>query len=455
MQETRMIKSRNNIPQIQKIAAGAIEIADADKVWVESVIIDGKPMFLAAFRHDGITRISILYTVQDKNGMTYNPCSPHEYPYPPYEFSREEISDFRKYELEVLIDSIKEQVDAFMDMPEDQKTLLATTIMYSYHQDKGQTTPYLAVIGGPGSGKTRLQELVTWLAYRTMHGSSIPPADIFTYLGKHGEGLGTICIDECQTIIKDNDLMRILKAGYRKGSTVPRIDLNNGRKQEFFNTYGLKVLAGESLPNDEALIERCIQIDLVEGTPARDEITDGDIQTFKELRNKLLLYRMQTKFEALADIETDLKGRTKELWKPLIQTTHGTKYEATLKGLASLEQSKRIETRRNSLEGQIAQIVCGLYNSSKGKPIPFDRIWQELITLGSEECNDTAYTDAYGKVTKQKVGRILQNVLHGQPSVDYIDGEKKRVYYFERTMLEKVAKRYSLNLETMEMIETI
>jgi hypothetical protein len=245
-----------------------------------------------------------------------------------------------------------------------------------------------------------------------------------------------------------------LKEGYRKGSIVPRIDLNNGRKQEFFHTYGLKFLAGEHMPEDKALQERCISIEMTLGNPTRDDITDADKVRFMQVRKRLLLLKMCTRFEDLPYVDTELKNRTKELWKPLIQVASGTDYEQTLKIMASLAQQKKVENRRNSLEGEIVQIVIRLHNNNGGKPLPFLDIWEELLPLGEEMDNETVYIEAYGKISKNRVGRILQNVLHGNPSLDMVNGHKKRIYRFDKVQLQKIAERYGLK-ETMEMLETI
>ena len=105
-------------------------------------------------------------------------------------------------------------------------------------------THYLFFVADNDAGKSNNLSVFNILGYRNLMSTSITHANIYNFLGSKEEGVGTVCIDEADTIDQYPELMTILKAGYTKGFPVVRmIDTAQGRKQLKLNTYCFKALA--------------------------------------------------------------------------------------------------------------------------------------------------------------------------------------------------------------------
>ena len=130
-------------------------------------------------------------------------------------------------------------------------------------------------------------------------------------------------MDEAEKIDQDKDMMSILKNGYEFGKKVQRV--NQHGKQEHFHTFGLKILSAERTPNPsqaKGVLDRTFIISNYKGKPELDikEIrkpkTKEQKKIFAEiefLRKALFVYRLVHFSDEIADIETGLEGRDKEL----------------------------------------------------------------------------------------------------------------------------------------------
>ena len=202
-----------------------------------------------------------------------------------------------------------------------------------------------------------------------MLGVTIPSADVYGYLDD-SDAPGTILEDEAQGMQKDSDKAKIYKAGYKKGAVVPRtVMMQNKRFIKYFRVFGFKACAAEEIPRVKGLLERFIFIPMTEGIPNKDwaDLNETDEQRLRELRNMLLKWRMASMNWKIPDIDLPVKGRLKELWKPVIQIISGLTVEKDLRTHLELLQKERLNERANTLEGHIVKVVCELYVS--GEPI--------------------------------------------------------------------------------------
>ena len=174
---------------------------------------------------------------------------------------------------------------------------------------------------------------------------------------------------ECK---KTQDKAKIYKAGYKKGAVVPRtVMMQNKRFIKYFRVFGFKACAAEEIPRVKGLLERFIFIPMTEGIPNKDwaDLNETDEQRLRELRNMLLKWRMASIDWKIPDIELPVKGRLKELWKPVIQIISGLTVEKDLRTHLEVLQKERLNERANTLEGHIVKVVCELYVS--GEPLAF------------------------------------------------------------------------------------
>jgi len=386
------------------------------------------------------------------NFRGFKAVSPKSYPYPPYVFDSR--VSYKTPKTKELFEKILAEVRKFIDLEDEYRILLSASIMLSYVQERFQAIPYIYLLGDNESGKTHALLLISYLAYRPLYGVSIPSADVFSYLESDGF-TPTIIEDEIQGIERDGDKSKIWKSGYKKGAKVPRIRIkvSGERVIEYFNTFSLKFAAGEKLIKVKGLTERFIVIQMIEGQPQKDYYDEEDFHRFSELRNQLLLWRINKltdpKFGKL-DLPW-LRGRMRELYLPLLAILKETDYYQLFEDFVKRMINERIESKRNSLEGFLTRIVAMILKERirEGKTdlkILFSDIWARIKQvldveepLSRPNCLET---DIYGSLTKQKIGRRLREVLGSKPRKER-DGEAVKVYHvFDPLKLYKAIKKY-------------
>ena len=413
----------------------------AEQGYFEAIYHKQKPAFLTINKNQ-----FRIYPQVTAEGEIFEPKEfPSEFPYEAYGYFEGEVLS-----LEKLFWKIRDEFNLFLDVESIWKDYLAACVLLSYQQEKLRTVPYPYFVGDNESGKTVALNLLNWLCYRPMLGVTIPSADVYGYLDD-SDAPGTILEDEAQGLQKDSDKAKIYKAGYKKGAVVPRtIMMQNKRFIKYFRVFGFKACAAEELPRVKGLLERFIFIPMTEGIPNKDwaDLNETDEQRLRELRNILLKWRLANMEWKIPDIELPVKGRLKELWKPVIQIISGLTVEKELRTQLELLQKERLNERINTLEGHIVKVICELI--TPGEPISFADLWTNLVTdLGAkfdDKKPNKVDTPEFGEVTKQKIGYRLREVLGGKKIKARGQDGTERVYAFDFEKLKRIAKKYGCNL---------
>ncbi|MGD6933516.1 MAG: hypothetical protein ACQCN5_04845, partial [Candidatus Bathyarchaeia archaeon] len=198
------------------------------------------------------------------------------------------------------------------------------------------------------------------------------------------------------------------------------------------------------------LLERFIFIPMTEGYPTKDwaDLNKDDEQRLRELRNILLKWRLSTIEAELPEIELPVKGRLKELWKPIIQVTAGLTIEKDLRAQLEQLQKDRLSEKINTLEGHLVKVVCELY--SPQTPLSNADIWDALVKDLEGKIDDKKPnkmdTPEFGEVTKQKIGYRLREVLGGKKTKARLQDGPAWVYSFDQEKLKRIAKKYGCQL---------
>jgi hypothetical protein len=230
---------------------------------------------------------------------------------------------------------------------------------------------------------------------------------------------------------------------------------------KYYRTFCFKACASEQIPQVKGFNERFLFIPMVEGFPQKEwaDITKDDLARLHDLRNMLLKWRMLSRGSDLPEIELSMKGRLKELWKPILQVTHGLTVYGKLFKFVDAQRTERLSTKQNTLEGHIVKTVIDLYNEAKGKVdyLPFQTVWAELcVDLGGkidDRKPNVMDTGEFFSVTKNKLGYRLREVLSGKTEVHREkDSEgnwvSSKVYIFDSEKLRRIAKKYGYELVT-------
>ena len=127
-------------------------------------------------------------------------------------------------------------------------------------------------MGDNDSGKSSLGITFEAAGYRPVYMTDPSAANIFRCIGSIEPGQCTIILDEADKIDKSPEMMAILKTGYQLNGKVPKINTNTLR-QEFFFTYGLKVIISErsmSLTEAKGVYDRTFSFTAYTGDPKFD-----------------------------------------------------------------------------------------------------------------------------------------------------------------------------------------
>lgn len=416
----------------------------------EAIYCNDKPMFLVK---NG-DAFSIVESVE-VNGEAFHPKDVRHIPYEPYGWFEGEVLN-----REDLFWKIWNEINSFVDVEPIWKDVLSACVLFSYQQEKLQTTPYIFLYGDNESGKSTVQGILSFLCYRPMYGVTIPAADLFGYL-EDLDGIGCILEDEVQGIDNDTDKIKIYKAGYKQGAIVPRMIMTeHDRIIKYYHTFCFKVCASEQIPQVKGFNERFLFIPMVEGTPEKEfaDITKEDLKRLHDLRNMLLKWRMLSRTWELPVFELPMKGRLKELWKPILQITHGlTVYEGVFKFVED-QKKERLSIKQDTLEGHIVKVIVEIFNTAKDTvdKVPFPTIWDSLVLDLNGKVDDNKPnvmdTSEFFDVTKNKVGYRLREVLSGKSKVlreklgdSWIS---TKAYVFDLEKLKRIAKKYGFELVT-------
>jgi hypothetical protein len=417
----------------------------------EAIYNDGKPAFLLR-NSDASSIVESL----EIDGEVFYPKEARHIPYEPYGYFAGTVPN-----RDELFWKVRNEFDTWVDVEHDWKDVLAATTMLTYHQEKLRTVPYIFLYGDNESGKSTVLYVQKSLCYRPLCGVTIPSADLYGYL-EDCDGIGCILEDEVQGIHKEIDKMKIYKAGYKAGAVVPRtLITQNDRIIKYYRTFCFKTCASEQIPQVKGFNERFLFIPMVEGSPQKEwaDLSRQDAERLRNLRNMLLKWRMAAREWELPDVQMPFKGRLKELWKPILQISHGLTVYESLSSFAKSQIAERLSGKQSTLEGHIVKVVVDLYNRERqvNLHIPFHTVWTELrLDLDGKLDDKKPHmmdTPEFFQVTKNKVGYRLREVLSGESNpIREKDAEGNetvvKAYIFDPEKLKRIAKKYGYELVT-------
>jgi hypothetical protein len=393
---------------------------------IESIILERHPVFLNIDKD----KLNFPDEIEETTRILIPPPI-EEYPYISYIFeSREELYDFVKMikdgqvSIDTMFFKIREYIAKFIVHDDYVLDYIAALILFSYFQDLFPTVPYTMFVSDNGSGKSTIGNVFEFLGYRCVNMTDPTTANLFRIFGNIEAGQCTLVLDEAEKIDQDRDMMGILKTGYENGKRVQRT--NPGGKQEHFHTYGLKIMLAERTPkssNARGILDRTFIIHNYAGSPELDikEIKLApSTNRFKRdllfLRKALLVYRLlyssgsSNRFE---DIDTGLKGRDKELCKPILQIFYGYKSQKRIERALEILLDDKNDMKANSLERDLLEVVTDLFEKNPDGVIPFPNIWNSLEEKTNGHINQLKEhqmeNETYGTIYKTSVTRTLRD----------------------------------------------
>jgi hypothetical protein len=423
----------------------------------ESVILGGIPTFL---RYDEANEKIVPYQSIEEETRILRPPSSEEYPYLPYEFdSLEELEEIIENAKKQTIDSLYYRalnfIKLYNDQDEHKQILLAADVVLSYSQDRFGTTHYLGIVGDNNSGKSSIGNTLEVIMYRAVNMTSPTAPNIFRMLGMVEPGQCILILDEADRIDESVDMMNILKSGNDFTKRIQKTNTNSW-KQEYFYTYGLKIIIGEKSPSRlkaKGLLDRMLVFTVYPGNPELDikEVMNpqGDSHRIREynrliaFRKLMLIYRLIHFKDPIPDIDINVQRRNKELCKPCIQLFYGTpvqeKIEQTFQTFLDIKNSKRAR----SLEAILIPVIIELVER-EGEEISSKRIWEFIQeNIQGELYSSNEYHIADYVLYRSTVTKLLEDKFGAEPPKHT---KKGNVVVFNLDKLRKIQKSYDIDV---------
>lgn len=429
------------------------------KLYVESVFLDGSPVFLCKDIKENTIFVQEAIETEDK---IIRPLKRNECGYAPYEITQYDIDILNtRIDTDDILTEVKQSIEQYIVARDIDKYLILGDIMMTYCQEWVSTLHFPFFVGETESGKSSVLHLGKWLNYRCLYGEDIPHADIYNFLGCDEEGVGTIMEDEAQEMLCDKEKIRTYKNSYSKGSLKPRIIMTKNHKQQvYYKIFCPKWFAGERIPDDKGFQERIAKVYMMEGTP-RDNIKRIDEKQKTRLhilRNRLLLWKLQRIEEQYVKADSELTGRDQELWEDFLSISLRTRYYDRFKSVVTWYVDQRHQAIKDSLEAKLFKILLNNIDSSMG--VEFGEYWKSITRnnpdlpgrLDEHQGSRTFYPAEHQvQLTHHTIAKILEYKFQGEKTEkrQRDDGGKQHkctVYIFKQEVLSSLASKYGIEI---------
>jgi hypothetical protein len=365
----------------------------------EAVVVDNVPYFAVSRPGaNGEVIITLEKSIPVNETIGYKPLEKDGYLNKPYSFrSKEEFDEIiekaKSEKLDPLYRKVKSIWKKYIDADDFHISICAADTIFTYFQDKIGMTHYLFFVGNNNCGKSNNLLVLKFLAYRNFTSTDMTAANIYQFLGDKEEGQGTLCEDEADRIDEDRQKMSIHKNGYITGFPVSRIDTSFGRKQLKLNTYCWKAFAAERFPDRfkaKGFIQRVLEIQCYYGNPEQDiaEVANPAgaeefqllLNELEETRCLLLAYRLLRFHEKIPDVKLNIKGREKQLFKPIIRVFQNTETLQELLPVITNYVTQKREANDASFNAFLYRAIIDIIKDQRTSTLPSRLIWNYIVS---------------------------------------------------------------------------
>lgn len=228
---------------------------------------------------------------------------------------------------------LRECFRTLLELPRPEwATALAVWTLGTYFHMLFLAYPRFALAGEAGCGKSKLLEVMGLTAFNAVLGLEASAAALFRLIAGYRP---TWLLDEMENMADEERraALSILRAGYKRGGCVPRVEGDRVRRVAAFPIYGPAAIAAiREAP--AAMKTRCIGFTMLRGTDrgrinAEVDPCDPAFARIRDGAYRLALGRWEEVQSALTAVRVPiwLNARTRELWRPLLTIAHAADQE--------------------------------------------------------------------------------------------------------------------------------
>jgi putative DNA primase/helicase len=348
-----------------------------------------------------------------------------------------------------LLEDIANAIRTHVVMPDHCRDACALWIVHSYLIARFFLSPRLGVCSPvKGCGKTLLLEILGRLVPRPLPTQSVTPSAIFRVVEAHRPSL---LIDEADTFLYDNDDLRGILNGNRKGSTVLRTVGDEHQVRAFSVYTAVAIALIGRLP--DTLHDRAVTVEL-QRRRANETITPfrPDRADHLDVLARKIARWVKDHADRIAERDPELKGiinREADNWRPLLAIADEAAGEWPKRGRAAAEASHTSDMD----EGSRLELVLGDIRTvfaEQGTKLP-DIFGVDQVIISSAKLIKALIAieghpwEEMGKagkpLTKNKLARMLKplGIVPGM-----VGPENARLRGYKLSQFEEAFSRYLL-----------
>jgi hypothetical protein len=310
---------------------------------------------------------------------------------------------------EQLLKEIQAYIHKYLDVSEAFEPIATYYILFTWLYDRFNEVPYLRALGDFGTGKSRFKDVIGSVCYKPVFTSGATTlSPLFRIID---DVKGTLIIDEAdfKHSDKDSDIIKLLNVGYQKGGAIFRSEGKGVFEVKGFDVFCPKIVATRETFADRALESRFLVEEM-----GVDKLRPGIPLSLKkefyddaeELRNKLLMWRMNNYFTPITYREDAIEGIHPRLNQIVIPLLSIIKDEQICKNLIAFiikYNNELVEDRNLTIESVVIFAILKLKHDN------FDE--REFTTKEISEEVNKLLEDKEDSITPRKTGWYLRKRL--------------------------------------------
>ena len=345
--------------------------------------------------------------------------------------------------LEDTLDEMAAFIGTYVDIPTEYRDVVALWCMYTHCFPKQEfsTVPYVLITSAEkASGKSTLLDTAAKLVRSPLMSASMSPAMIGRSVDGH-----TLMLDELDTVYSrksdesGKEMAAVLNGGFHRNGSYDRLvlDRKGNYQPQSFKTFGPKMLVGIAAEYPEALVSRCVHIQI-------ERMDNGSkVQRAREriMTEQSLPILQCAILDAAAigvlpfvDDMPDASGRTLDVWEPLFSLANAASQKWTLRALTAFSALQNVTVEPTTPQRLLRD--CRTVFDAAG----VDYLRTLVLIKSLEDLGEGWETYAFGKpISPQALGRQLAKYgIHPERAPDL----SRRAIY-TRASFEGAWKRYA------------